>query len=119
MRYLVSLLFWVALSIAGSAMASEIPKIDEDALREAMDDVLKDSESARFRRLEIFKDKDADTLYVICGEVNAKNSYGAYSGYTPFMGFRATQTNGKVSYMILGVSEASGMVCQQKKDGKL
>jgi hypothetical protein len=38
---------------------------------------LKDPESAQFRDLKQYGD-------LICGEVNAKNSYGGYVGFEPF-----------------------------------
>lgn len=44
---------------------------------------LKDPESAKFRNLRTVK---TDTgLRILCGEMNAKNSYGAYTGYVPFV----------------------------------
>ena len=43
---------------------------------------LKDPESARFRSIEI---RDFQGGKLICGEVNAKNSYGGYVGYQKFL----------------------------------
>lgn len=43
---------------------------------------LKDPESARFRNLRIVDYKGGK---LICGEVNAKNSYGGYVGFAPFL----------------------------------
>lgn len=45
---------------------------------------LKDPESAKFRNVDAYFTKDGDT--VACGEVNAKNSFGAYEGYKWFIG---------------------------------
>lgn len=42
----------------------------------------KDPESARFRAIEI---RDFQGGKLICGEVNAKNSYGGYVGYQKFL----------------------------------
>ncbi len=42
-------------------------------------DLLKDPISAQFRNLLTYRDK------YFCGEVNAKNSMGGYSGFTRFM----------------------------------
>lgn len=39
---------------------------------------LKDPESAQFQNLEEYGS-------IVCGEVNAKNSYGGYSGFKPFI----------------------------------
>lgn len=46
---------------------------------------LKDPESARFRR--VYGAKNENDKIAICGEFNAKNSYGGYVGYKPFMVF--------------------------------
>lgn len=47
---------------------------------------LKDPESARFRNVFTKENKkeDGSISYLVCGEINAKNSYGAYVGYKPF-----------------------------------
>ena len=41
---------------------------------------LKDSESAKFKNLTLSSKK------VVCGQVNAKNAYGGYTGYNYFIG---------------------------------
>jgi hypothetical protein len=48
----------------------------EDAVRQ----VMKDPDSAQFRDIERCKESDKVWL----GEVNAKNAFGAYAGYTIF-----------------------------------
>ncbi len=48
---------------------------------------MKDPESVRFRNIKYIKSND-DNDYVkgtVCGEYNAKNGYGAYTGYKPFL----------------------------------
>lgn len=42
---------------------------------------LKDPESARFRNETVREDRDET---IVCGEVNAKNSFGGYTGFVPF-----------------------------------
>ena len=44
---------------------------------------LKDPESAQFRDVKI---QNYGDLKIICGEINAKNSYGGYVGFKRFMG---------------------------------
>lgn len=44
---------------------------------------LKDPDSAQFKALKVFR-RDDDYI-AVCGEVNAKNSYGGYAGFTPFV----------------------------------
>ncbi len=47
---------------------------------------LKDPDSAKFRNLyEVAGMKDDSGNHAVCGEVNAKNSYGGYVGYRRFM----------------------------------
>lgn len=43
----------------------------------------KDPEGAKYRNLGVYQDKMGDGVF-LCGEVNAKNAYGAYTGYTAF-----------------------------------
>ncbi|EQB4364838.1 hypothetical protein ACYJ3O_004622 [Vibrio parahaemolyticus] len=49
----------------------------------AVKEKLKDSGSAKFRNL--FFNRSKDGIPVTCGEVNSKNSFGAYSGYQRFV----------------------------------
>lgn len=44
----------------------------------------KDADSVKIRNLRMVK---ADGLVKFCGEVNAKNSYGGYTGFRPLAGF--------------------------------
>lgn len=44
---------------------------------------LKDPKSATFRNLDVHK--GADGMYVMCGEVNSKNSFGGYTGFQKFV----------------------------------
>lgn len=57
-------------------------------------DKFKDPESVEFRGLQLVhtdeeKDKDGNYVskYTLCGEVNAKNSFGGYAGYRLFYAF--------------------------------
>lgn len=45
---------------------------------------LKDPASAQFRDLFAFRYEGQDDLTVVCGQLNAKNSYGGYSGFSYF-----------------------------------
>lgn len=77
------ILLAACLSIVPGISASQTSKPQEAALRKALEDNLKDADSAKFRNLR-FK-RDDSGVVTACGEVNAKNSYGAYNGYEPFM----------------------------------
>lgn len=45
----------------------------------------RDPEGARFREMALFKTKTGKTGNFVCGQVNAKNAYGAYVGYRNFV----------------------------------
>lgn len=51
--------------------------------KDAVRSTLKDGESARFRN--VFFNRGQDDIPMACGEVNAKNSLGGYSGYQHFI----------------------------------
>ena len=72
------------LVLAGCKPGDE--KATEIAQRE-ISSVMKDPESVKFRNVKYIKGND-DNDYVngtVCGEYNAKNGYGAYTGYKPFL----------------------------------
>ncbi|WP_189370664.1 hypothetical protein [Tateyamaria omphalii] len=48
----------------------------------------KDPNSAQFRKLRWFENRHADGTIsnTVCGEVNAKNSFGGFVGFSPFAG---------------------------------
>jgi len=108
------LLFAGFMVSCGGAIAQAPPKVNERALRAALEETLKDSESARFRQIK-HKPSGSRGIWTICGEVNAKNGYGGYAGYEPFVGTAAKETSAPVEYLILGVGEAAGLLC--KKEG--
>lgn len=99
---LVALASWTALADVSF-------KVDEKKVRAALEDRLKDAESARIRRLQVNK---VDGNLHLCGEVNAKNLYGAYVGFEKFYGMIFPRSNGKDLYHILGVGSASAEMCR-------
>lgn len=46
---------------------------------------LKDPDAAKFRNIGIYKSTTGKGGVSVCGEVNAKNSYGAYIGFRKFV----------------------------------
>lgn len=79
--------------------SNKIAKI-EGRVRET----LKDGESARFRDIHTSYDKKSmvdgewsksKVAQGVCGEVNSKNAYGAYVGFTPFF----IDNSGKLSVL--------------------
>lgn len=69
-----------------------------------MDDRLKDSDSAKLKDVRVGKDGTT------CGLVNAKNSYGAYAGYEPFIAMKLSVG----SFYVLGVGDGVGDLCASK-----
>ncbi|MFN3731289.1 hypothetical protein [Comamonas testosteroni] len=108
----MKLLFISAVLAIGSAHAAESYPVDEAKVRSALDSKLKDSESARLKNLAAKKNGMA--VIDLCGDVNAKNSYGAYSGYERFYGVIAPRVDGADVYAILGIGSAAAEMCRQR-----
>ena len=93
-----------ALAVPVTAIAASVSAKDLEGIKSAMDDRLKDTESAKLKDVRIAKDG------TICGLVNAKNSYGAYVGYEPFIALKLS--TGK--FYVAGIGRESGQVCASK-----
>ena len=52
-------------------------------VRRAITLILKDPDSAKFGK--VFQGRGMSGKATVCGEVNAKNGYGGYTGMTPFI----------------------------------
>lgn len=61
-----------------------LDRAQTQAVQAAVRATLKDPDSARFER--IIASRNATGRIAVCGFVNAKNSYGGYTGMTPFNG---------------------------------
>ena len=87
----------VALSafvLLGGAIAATPPKLNEKALKAALEDRLKDAESVKFKDIT-YSPTDSANMWNMCGQMNAKNSYGAYVGYQRFYALVAQIEKGK------------------------
>ena len=93
-----------ALTAPMSVLAGSASPQDLQGIKSAMDDRLKDSESAKLKDVRIAKDG------TVCGLVNAKNSYGAYAGYEPFIGMKLSTGR----FYVVGVGSESGQLCASK-----
>ena len=77
---------------------------------------LKDPEAARFGKFGASRAKDGSIT--VCGYVNGKNSYGGYTGYSPFMGMFLAPPNGR-TYEVVKIAhgdterQAVFIVCGQ------
>lgn len=72
------------------------------AVRAAMQDKLKDADSAKFMDVQLTHGSNApDGMLIVCGKVNAKNSYGAYGGYKAFFGNYLAATKDRKAFAII------------------
>jgi len=73
---------FVAISLMFTVMASHAAtaEVSIAAVKKYVLSVLKDPESARFYNVQAFNDNT-----IVCGYVNAKNSYGGYTGKQVFL----------------------------------
>jgi hypothetical protein len=60
------------------------------AVELAVSSVLKDPSSAQFRTIRAAQ---LGAKVTVCGEINGKNSYGGYAGFTPFIAFLIPSRN--------------------------
>lgn len=99
-----NVLMMAALSLAASTTlaAGQPPKVNEAALRKEFTS-LKDQDSAKFRNIK-FAPGEAEGAWVMCGEYNAKNSYGGYAGFSRFMGM-ALVDGRKTTYLVMTVQD--------------
>lgn len=86
------------------------PKVDADKLRKAFDAKLKDSVSARIKDVETPKKSIDGTIWDFCGMVNAKNSYGSYTGYQHF--FASTDGNW---YLVTAIGDNAKIACEMRQ----
>ncbi len=76
----------IMLAVAGAAAAKA--SVIEDA-KAAVREKLRDPDSAKFTNVTQRRAPNVrgDLVDVVCGEVNAKNGFGGYSGRIPFAYF--------------------------------
>ena len=72
--------------------------------QDAAKKTLKDPDSAKFKNIRMM---DYDGGKVLCGEINAKNSYGGYVGYKRFVAGTSAATIYSTSTKYQNVNDAS------------
>ncbi|MBE8587750.1 hypothetical protein [Xenorhabdus griffiniae] len=70
---------------------------------------LKDPGSAKFKHVNLIQDSES-SIDVYCGQVNAKNSYGGYVGFKPFMVILLTNQKNERKAMTLPEGEESSTI---------
>lgn len=68
------------LTVATVAIAKDYSRFVAET-KQALTRNFKDPSAAQYRNLAVYSD---DGELALCGEVNAKNGFGAYIGFTPF-----------------------------------
>ena len=107
----------------------QIIKAVDRAKESSLTDNLKDPDSAKFRSLEVWGSPDEknpkETTLQLFGEIAAKNSYGAYTGYREFyalgIGFEIPNSG---TFVMIGMSGGQydvvpGIISKDKARGKL
>ena len=78
----------VALLLAGCAGVDQVgpevplPPAAQHAVAQSVANQMKDPNSAEFRNWHAFESQNG---LLVCGEINAKNSFGGYVGFTHFV----------------------------------
>ena len=90
------------VKIYSESVAQSLARMPKDEIlesgKQSVASKLKDPLSAQFRNVRLVKYLDGA---VICGQVNAKNSYGGYVGFTDFVGsaYSATLRDSSSKYL--------------------
>lgn len=99
MGFIKFLLGWVAAIFVGFVLFALLKTNDPNApptaydFRVLVEAQLKDADSAKFRNEAVYPVAGKEKAFTMCGEVNAKNSYGAYTGFKRVI---ASATSGRV-----------------------
>ena len=105
-----TILIAMAAVACSTALAQKPPAVDEAALRAAMDGSLKDAASARFRAIQHLP-TEKPGVWNVCGQVNAKNGYGGYAGYSPFLAVVGQPKGKPASYVLIGIGPIAEQLC--------
>ena len=94
----------------------KLTSLQIDAVHRGIRNRLKDPNSAIFGRIVAGVSGDDPNMLSVCGWVNAKNSYGGYTGDRPFMGALMIDSNHFIPIRIGATDSQAGavlMVCAQ------
>jgi hypothetical protein len=90
MKYIIILGIAVAALVtplvSRSKQTRSIRNAERVLLQAQVQDELKDPGSAEFADMQMYR--QGQTLFTLCGSVNAKNGFGGYVGYTRFVAWR-------------------------------
>ena len=99
----------IALLLAAIPFAAGASEQEEAAVMAAVAALMKDPDSVQFRNVQtvVYNTEVGRSAYV-CGEFNAKNSYGGYVGYRRFFK-SATLATGRSSTAPILESQSDGL----------
>lgn len=96
-----------ALVVAGAAEARPLSQAERQIVAAAASRNLKDPGSAQFRWPDARNLKDGSAP-VYCAVVNARNSFGGYVGFAPFVASLIVRSGKVVAAVIVGPPAAPG-----------
>jgi hypothetical protein len=108
-------------ALCSTSAVAEAPSAEEITLiKRGVVDHLKDPESARFGKLVVGPNRKQPGV-VVCGQVNARNSFGGYTGMQPFMGFMGPGKDGSKGFWLFTLgndaSTAEFLIGRCKSEG--
>ncbi|WP_124919310.1 hypothetical protein [Burkholderia cepacia] len=108
-----------ALFVSHNAMSAETQrqasKAELTSITTKIKSVAKDPDSVRVRN--VVARRDDDGLVKFCGELNAKNSYGGYTGFRPFSAF-AAKNGARVTFVeVFGIDDPELAATACERDG--
>lgn len=87
-------------------------------IRASFEDKLKDADSAKFKDVLVYVKPGAEPVHSLCGQVNSKNSYGAYAGYSPFFGVLVPKKpESETIVLIMSMDEVAAAMCEKERTG--
>lgn len=102
----LSILFMLSIT-AFTSIAADISQKQKDAITDAVKAKLLDEDSAKFK----FPPKQDEKIY--CGQVNAKNKFGGYIGYSVFKVMLLDESSVYVIGVDSGDSEVNRISCAE------
>ena len=99
---------WQPPPVEPTSKMYSLTPADVKMVQDAVQYKMKDPSSTTFRNIGAVQKSDGSIG--VCGEVNSKNSFGGYSGFMPFSG---TISNGSFSIMTIASNdETAGFVAR-------
>jgi hypothetical protein len=80
-----------------------LPANDVEVVKRFVAAKLKDPASATFGSMAAAV--DAKGVVSVCGSVNARNSFGGYTGHRPYSGILATNMRGERVFAVVGIGD--------------